>query len=316
MRRRREFDIFSLSFLDVITCGFGAVLLLILLAKDGEFEDFFDVSQAQALLQQIAETETRLDRIAAASESLDASVAGNARQIARLETRSGAAAQAVSELDRQLDIMDDKNDGLRAALESMRLAALRASNAPPPPERDDEVGGIPVDSDYIIFIIDTSGSMRSIWSTVVAQMENILDIHPDVRGFQIMNDMGNYLRPGSRGRWIEDTGRQRASALRLLRQWQSNSNSSPVEGLEEALRTYAEPGTDLAIYILGDEYNGGGYDTVIETLNRINTNRITGERLARVHAIGFTGSANTTRFSTLMREVARQNNGTFVGIPR
>ena len=31
--RKRELDIFSLSFLDVISCGFGAVVMLILIAK-------------------------------------------------------------------------------------------------------------------------------------------------------------------------------------------------------------------------------------------------------------------------------------------
>ena len=37
MRRpRRGFDVFSLSFLDVICCGFGAIILLLVLTKLGE----------------------------------------------------------------------------------------------------------------------------------------------------------------------------------------------------------------------------------------------------------------------------------------
>ena len=34
--RKREFDIFSLSFLDVISCGFGAVIMLILISKPND----------------------------------------------------------------------------------------------------------------------------------------------------------------------------------------------------------------------------------------------------------------------------------------
>ena len=35
-RQRREVDIFTLSFLDTITCAFGTMVLLIMLSKPGE----------------------------------------------------------------------------------------------------------------------------------------------------------------------------------------------------------------------------------------------------------------------------------------
>src|SRR5512145_3045022 len=36
MRRSRDFDVFSMSFLDTICCAFGAVILLFMLSKFGE----------------------------------------------------------------------------------------------------------------------------------------------------------------------------------------------------------------------------------------------------------------------------------------
>ena len=36
IRRNRDFQTFSLSFLDVICCGFGAIILLLVLTKFGE----------------------------------------------------------------------------------------------------------------------------------------------------------------------------------------------------------------------------------------------------------------------------------------
>ena len=36
MRRRRNIEVFSLSFLDCICCGFGAIILLLVLTEVGE----------------------------------------------------------------------------------------------------------------------------------------------------------------------------------------------------------------------------------------------------------------------------------------
>ncbi|MCY4154261.1 MAG: VWA domain-containing protein, partial [Gammaproteobacteria bacterium] len=35
-KKRRENEAFSISFLDVITCGFGAIILLLMIAKTGD----------------------------------------------------------------------------------------------------------------------------------------------------------------------------------------------------------------------------------------------------------------------------------------
>ena len=48
---------------------------------------------------------------------------------------------------------------------------------------DEEIAGIPVDRRYVIFVVDTSGSMKQIWSDVSKVMNKILEIHPKVDGF-------------------------------------------------------------------------------------------------------------------------------------
>ena len=35
-RRRRDVDIFNMSFLDVVSCGFGAIILLLVIVKISE----------------------------------------------------------------------------------------------------------------------------------------------------------------------------------------------------------------------------------------------------------------------------------------
>ncbi len=82
-----------------------------------------------------------------------------------------------------------QKEGLETVQTSLRKAAITPATAE---RRDEEVGGIPVDSDYVIFIVDTSGSMQNIWSRVTSEMKSVLAIHPKVKGFQIMNDMGTH----------------------------------------------------------------------------------------------------------------------------
>ena len=203
--------------------------------------------------------------------------------------------------------------GLALVQSSLKKASISQNTAE---VRDVEVGGIPVDSDYVVFIIDTSGSMQAIWDRVVAEVENVIEIHPQIKGFQILNDNGAHLISAYQGKWIPDTPRRRKNAIDLFRTWNSASNSSPVEGLEVALKRYAKPGISVSIYIFGDDYSGSSYDPVINSLVSLNTNRITGKPLAKIHAIGFHSQYTSERFPILMREVTRRNGGSFVALAR
>ena len=59
---------------------------------------------------------------------------------------------------------------------------------------DQPVGGIPVDSEYIIFIVDTSGSMQTFsWQRAQQKMREVLEIHTRVNGIQVMDDEGGYM---------------------------------------------------------------------------------------------------------------------------
>ncbi|MDC0947764.1 hypothetical protein OAS86_00245 [Gammaproteobacteria bacterium] len=311
-RRRAPLEVFSIAFLDVVSCAFGAIVLIVLLAKNGPQEDFFDVAEMSELSDAVASAQRELEQQQSSLETkqrllhqLQSASASNAQREQALESDLTAAKNQVEKLT-------STAEGLSDIIESRQRAATRQGQAL---KRDEEVGGIPVDSDYVIFILDTSGSMQRIWRKVLKTMDDILDNHPQVKGIQVMNDMGKYLVPASAGKWRKDTPGSRHAILSALNGWRSHSNSSPVEGLTVALRTYAKKTDSLSIYILGDEYSGGSYDPVIDTLNTLNTDAKSGKRLARVHAIGFVSGQPTIKFSTLMREVTRQNRGTFLAMP-
>ena len=184
------------------------------------------------------------------------------------------------------------------------------------------MGGIPVDSEYIIFIIDTSGSMFNyVWPTMLRKMAATLDIYPKVKGFQVMNDEGTYMFPSFKGKWLPDTPEQRKRVIDRLRDWNAFSNSSPVEGIVEAIRTYHTKGLKISLYVFGDEFTGSSIDEVVKTVDFMNREDKTGERRVRIHAIGFpvrpdAPQYTSIRFATLMRILCQRNGGTFVGIEK
>lgn len=317
-KERKELEVFTLSFLDVITCAFGAMILILLVTRHDDILPG-DIEDAAQQLELLSSEEKVKDSLKVQLESLNQILENKLKENSRLDQLQSTAKEKLEFSQKKSAQASRENDGLELVKETLNRASI--SNRPIK-EQDVEVGGIPVNSDYIIFIIDTSGSMQIIWADVMRTLENILSIHPKVSGFQIMSDNGEYLIGGYAGRWIADSPVLRASAIKLLRNWKAFSNSSPVEGLEKAIKVYGQRNENISIYIFGDDYTGGSFDNVISLLERINTNFNDGKPLIKIHGIGFIHSGiaipalrTERKFSILMREVVRRNGGAFVALP-
>ena len=311
-RRSRNFQIFNLSFLDVISCGFGAVVLLVLLSKSTIGGGTIDIDRISELIKTFTQTQSQSAELESQSQQLSSTIDAQIDKETQLQ-------DAIEKASKTLATLQSENSILQAEIAILQQKT-NSPSATISVDKDnaDEIyaGGIPVDANYIIFIVDTSGSMLEIWAKVMKEMENILNIHPEVEGFQILNDNGIHLISSYKRKWIDDTPSLRRRVLQLLRTWQAFSNSSPVEGLQEALKLYVKPNMKVSIYILGDDYTGASYDPVLQTISRLNTNRKTGKPIARIHGIGFYNQqgGDILRLSTLLREVARQSRGTFIAL--
>ncbi len=312
--RRKEFDIFNLSFLDVISCGFGAVVMLVLISKTHDDTSNQDKGKVESLLKTVMSLEKTVSEL---NQKIDHQLSKSNHSIsekARLEITS-------TQLNNKIQQQQAKQLSLTESIQGMSLvqSTLKQASISTPKTKNTtrvkEVGGIPVDSDYVIFIVDTSGSMKQIWRRVSKEIINVLNIHPKVKGFQILNDMGTPIISGYSGRWIPDTAKRRKSVIKLFSTWAEMSNSSPVEGLEVALRKYAKPTISTSIYVFGDDYTGSSYDAVIRKISKQNYLPISGKKRAKIHGIGFVSAGTTNRFSILMRELTKQNNGTFLALP-
>jgi hypothetical protein len=328
-KRRGSLEGFSLSFLDVICCGFGAIVLLLVLSKIGEpgaieqsridldalirrlQEEIFEIRGETAILNR--DLISRQEQMSENNEKI-ARLRGD---LSRIQGEFAASSQ-------ESEVSDIIEGRLVAAQQDLTAEMMRLQQQSSQRRVDDElVGGIPVDSEYIIFVIDTSGSMFTYaWNSMLRKMTQVLDAYPKVKGLQVMNDMGQYMFPRYAGKWIPDTPGRRKVILQNLRSWSVFSNSSPVEGITRAIRTFAAPDKKISIYVFGDEFTGKSIDNVVTTVDRYNRVDSEGNRLVRIHAVGFpvmfsvAGVSNTTgvRFATLMRILCHRNGGTFVGL--
>ena len=327
MAKRRGPEEFSLSFLDVICCGFGAVILLLIITKTVQPQ----IIEASAVNLEglVADLQQQVFEIRGESRILNRDLNAKHEQLSEYEKKiailRGQMASAKSRYD-SIQLETNSNDVITQQLAVARqslTAEMKRLLGSQHLSKNNLIGGIPVDSEYIIFVIDTSGSMFSYsWERMIAELEATLSIYPEVKGIQIMNDMGNYMFSRYRGQWIPDTEGRRKIIVQNLRNWNVFSNSSPVEGITQAIRTFYDPNKKISIYVFGDEFTGDSIAQVVDTVDRINQEDANGNRRVRIHGVGFpvqfirAPHLQTTgiRFATLMRELAYRNGGTFVGL--
>ncbi len=326
-RTKREEQGLNLSFLDVVCCGFGAVILLLVITKIHEpviiersreeleglilmlERELFEIRGESSVLKRDleplrAETSERVRRVDVTR-----------REVEEAEDRHFAARETAA-------AGSDEAGNLLAARQSLteEMERLLADYRPAPNETT--VGGIPVDSEYIIFVIDTSGSMTTnAWPAVQRVVAETLRVYPTVKGVQVLNDEGQYLFSSFARKWIPDSAVRRQSIIRAIANWQAYSDSDPAEGIVEAITTFYDETKKVSIYVFGDDFSKGSAESLVRYVERINEADQFGNCLVRIHAVGFPvlmlggWFEQASRFANLMRVLCERNCGTFVALP-
>jgi len=323
-KQRRALPEASLSFLDVISCGFGAIVLLLVIARVGD-PSALEEAENQ-LLGSVKDYQERLFEIRGESVVLDERLKSRKEQLSELKERVArlkAKLASVSKQSNQLSQSQSREKEQLQLVLQVLSEEMQRLLGPEFLQQNQLVGGIPADSDYIIFVIDTSGSMQvAAWEKVKKEMLNILDIYPEVKGIQVLNDMGQYMFVNYAKKWMSDSPEMRKNIISKLANWAPFSNSSPVEGINAAIQTFYKPGRKISIYTLGDDYQGRSIRNVVKAVDKLNKAHRGADRLVRIHAIGFpvhfppggTPSASAIKFAALMRELSYNNGGTFIGL--
>ena len=309
----------TVSFLDVIACAFGAIVLLVLILPIGELGVLADSepmnvdygtlvvhrqtldSEIDALTREIEENRTLLQQLSERSNDKDA--------------RSTTVRDTIASTSTELDRLQRRTTATESAIQQLGTKAQQAISTTP-----SEYAGIPVDSEYVVFVIDTSLSMRSIWYQVTKEVEGVLSLYPEMKGFQILSDEGGYLYKSFRKRWLDDSPQLRQRALSRLKTWRAFSTSSPAKGIRVALRDLYDPEKKMALFIFGDDFSGSeDLDKYIQSIDQAIASANVTEGTMRIHAFGFENQQGLTwspmRFSILMRELTQRHGGAFLALP-
>ncbi|MFK8051705.1 MAG: VWA domain-containing protein [Woeseiaceae bacterium] len=326
-RVRRDPDGFSLSFLDCICCGFGAIILLLVLTRIYEPTtiertrvDLNGVIKEleQTLFQIRGETET----LSREYESVTETLTDKQELLSQLSGDFSTLQGQYEASNQNASVSSEAVGSLRAARQRL-TAEMRRLQQNASVQKDAPVGGIPVDSEYVIFIIDTSGSMqRFSWNLVQRKIEETLNLYPRVKGIQIMNDNGAYLFGSFARKWMTDSPTLRASIRQKMLSWRAFSDSNPTQGITAAIRTFWAPDKRISLYVFGDDFSGNSVESVVRAVERINRPDENGRPRVRIHAVGFPfgfgagGQAGraSQEYAALMRALCSRNGGTFVAL--
>ncbi len=175
MPRRRRLSVFSLSFLDVMSCGFGAVVLVFLIInhdtqKDQQVNNNELLAEIRMLDYQVQQGEKDMFELIETLDSVDARVDETDAQLASTEN---TLEDELASLDELKDISIAQTESLRelsADIESReeevrRLEALKAANDGAQVRAFEGQGdrqyltGMKVGGRNIVIAIDTSASM-------------------------------------------------------------------------------------------------------------------------------------------------------------
>jgi hypothetical protein len=336
MIRRRQTEIFSLSFLDCICCGFGAIILIFVISIGSRQREQLDV--LLALQRALAEQAAALTRIEAAQLEARREEQRIAPRLEEARRRQESLQAMIDQLERSLQQEKKGQQALLVDLDELRqeIAArqrkpdheLKLKEVPPAPV------GLPVGSNFLAFVVDTSGSMRDpnfggLWPVVIRTIETVLDAYPNVQGIQLIDGDGRFIL-GRRGSgtagWLPDTPQTREAIKRTLRRYDQDTVSNPVPGIYNAMRFLFDkenPGMRMGIFVFGDEFNSPqSADEVIRRLDELNPASEQGARAVTINAVGFPTTiryqfsmGNTgLRFANLMRTVTYLHGGAFIAL--
>ena len=325
MIKRRPIEVFSLSFLDCLCCGFGAILLLFILSIGSGphgVKSEVDVPTLRAMQAQLTILE---DDVANQTALLESAINSE-----KTSTERERIVSLIQELESKLVCLQQEFKSLQATLSTAEQAAASANRLIQSFKHEDLPPiGLPAEATHVAFVVDTSGSMRNqmtgqLHYSVVEQIRELLESLPEVRSIQFLDTSGNYMLSNRRNFWLPDSIGLRQQALQQILAYPIASASDPERGLRRAiqdLKPSLQAEDYMSIYVVGDDFRGSTQSLLIQ-LDRMNPRSTsTGKRPVSISAIGFPTLINpfqigatqgNTRYANIMREIAEAHDGVLI----
>ena len=183
-RKNRETDSFTVSFLDVASCGFGAMIILLMITKSSA-PTTLEIVETITPEGSVAELQDQLFQIRGETAVINRELNAKQEQLSANKERVARLQRDLEEVQGRFnttkDLSDETTDEMgRLAIAQQTLTEemqrLLANTSSPD---NNVIGGVPVDSEYIIFVIDTSGSMfqNPSWDKMLGVIEDTLDVY-------------------------------------------------------------------------------------------------------------------------------------------
>ena len=298
-----------MSFLDIMACGFGALVLILLISEFQESEVKEVENNADIFLEAQEEKAKKIIKV----ESLDKLMSLNIEDLIVVRERLDVLKM---ELEKKSSISAKLND--LASDTDFQISKQRLKSLSAPMEQK-EASGIKLDSRYLVFIIDTSGSMEP-WAKIVQEIDSLIQTFPDLEGYMVMNDNGRIFHGGDP--WLNPTKINRSASIGILRANRAKygSLSNPIDGLKKVIRVWGDKYKDLGVFIIGDDIldQTRRIETISQEVLKLNTDS-SGKTKVRVNAVGFlTSRTNPSQqqgnknYLMLMRELTEQSGGAMV----
>lgn len=161
--KRRDTEVFSLSFLDCICCGFGAVLLVFLLTISTKA--MVDKGTVDEVRERVKKAESEMNLTKAELDRLAELLAAAQLELQNLEAKKVEDQLKLSERKRELLLMLQQTGAMKDALEALlaeKEALPTVDEAPipiPDVDRRQYLTGVKMDGEFVVFLVRTSGSM-------------------------------------------------------------------------------------------------------------------------------------------------------------
>ncbi len=336
MIKRRQAQVFSLSFLDCICCGFGAIILIFILSVDSREKEKMEV--LIELQRQIVEKAAALTKMEVAAIDLNKERQRVDKLVGETRVKQDNLLALIDDLDRGLQREKRGQEALLVDIDELKKEIAARQKKPDHDIVLKDVKpapiGLPIGSNYIAIIVDTSGSMRDpnhggLLPIVIRTIDTVLDSYPDIKGVQLIDGDGRFIL-GRRGTgtaaWLSDTREVRETMKRTLRRYEQDTVSNPVPGIYNAMRYLFDrenPEMRMGIFVFGDEFNSSdAADVVLRRLEELNPADDEGKRKVVINAVGFPTTIryqfsmfNTgLRFANLMRTVTYLHGGAFIAL--
>jgi hypothetical protein len=333
MIRRRSTQVFSLAFLDCICCGFGAMILVFVLSIGQHDQD--KLKTIESLRRILAAQLAQLAQIKDQRDELTRNNSNATQRLAEIRLTNDRVTSLLDELDGRIQMEKRGQSALAVDLDDLQKEIAARQKRPDAilPNIKPTPLGVPIgNTNYIAFVIDTSGSMRDasigyrLYQSIQRKINDVLDVYPQVKGIQVLNSDGGFVLGASQRDWLPDTPATRDRIKSTLRTYDTLCESNPVPGIYAVLtRLYRanDPDMHLGIYVFGDEFTATA-DAVIQRLEQLNPAGPDGKRAVTINAVGFPTTiyadtsfdlANTgVKFGNLLREIAYRHGGAFIGM--